>query len=86
MRAMRVAEIKDKAIGPGTREDPQPGLGQALIRVQAAGLNGADRAQVAGFYPPPPRRASPATSPAWSWRAKWSPRPPPFPASSPARG
>ena len=35
--AMRVAEIKDKAIGPGTRDDLVPGLGQALIRVRAAG-------------------------------------------------
>ena len=50
---MRVAEIKDKAIGPGTREDPTPGFGQALIRVRAAGINGADPVQVAGFYPPP---------------------------------
>jgi NADPH2:quinone reductase len=50
---MRVAEIKDKAIGPGEREQPVPGLGQALIRVRAAGVNGADPVQVAGFYPPP---------------------------------
>jgi len=51
---VRVAEIKDKVVAPGTREDPAPGLGQALIRVQAAGVNGADPVQVAGFYPPPP--------------------------------
>jgi len=51
---VRVAEIKDKAVGPGTREDPVPGLGQALIRVRGAGVNGADPVQVAGFYPPPP--------------------------------
>ena len=44
---MRVAEIKDKAIGPGEREDLEPGLGQALIRVRAAGVNGADPVQVA---------------------------------------
>ena len=50
---MRVAEIKDKAIGPGEREQPVPGHGQALIRVHAAGVNGADPVQVAGFYPPP---------------------------------
>jgi NADPH:quinone reductase len=49
-----VAEIKDKAVAPGTREDPVPGLGQALIRVHGAGVNGADPVQVAGFYPPPP--------------------------------
>jgi NADPH:quinone reductase len=51
---MRVAQIKDKAIGLGSHEDPVPGLGQALIRVHAAGLNGADPVQVAGYYPPPP--------------------------------
>jgi NADPH:quinone reductase-like Zn-dependent oxidoreductase len=56
---VRVAEIKDKAIGPGTREDPEPGLGQALIRVRAAGVNGADPTQVAGFYPPPPEAGVP---------------------------
>ncbi|HEY2054358.1 MAG TPA: zinc-binding dehydrogenase [Solirubrobacterales bacterium] len=56
---MKVAEIKDKAIGAGSREDPVPGLGQALIRVRAAGLNGADPVQVAGFYPPPPEAGVP---------------------------
>jgi NADPH:quinone reductase-like Zn-dependent oxidoreductase len=56
---MRVAEIKDKAVELGTREDPVPGLGQALIRVRAAGLNGADPVQVAGFYPPPPEAGVP---------------------------
>jgi NADPH:quinone reductase len=60
---MQVAEIKDKAIGPGSREDPVPGLGQALIRVHAAGLNGADPVQVAGFYPPPPEAGVPADIP-----------------------
>ena len=60
---MRVAEIKDKAIGPGTRDDLQPGLGQALIRVRAAGLNGADPVQVAGFYPPPPEAGVPGDIP-----------------------
>ncbi|MGH9273256.1 MAG: zinc-binding dehydrogenase, partial [Acidimicrobiales bacterium] len=34
--------------------DPVPGTGEVLVRVRAAGLNGADRLQVAGFYPPPP--------------------------------
>ena len=56
---MRVAEITEKKIGAGTREDPTPGLGQALIRVHAAGLNGADPVQVAGFYPPPPEAGVP---------------------------
>lgn len=60
---MRVAEIKDKAVGPGTREDPVPGLGQALIRVHGAGVNGADPVQVAGFYPPPPEAGVPGDIP-----------------------
>ncbi len=60
---MRVAEIKDKAIGPGIREDLEPGLGQALIRVHAAGVNGADPVQVAGFYPPPPEAGVPEDIP-----------------------
>jgi NADPH:quinone reductase len=60
---MRVAEIVDKKIGVGTREDPTPGLGQALIRVHAAGLNGADPVQVAGFYPPPAEAGVPADIP-----------------------
>jgi NADPH:quinone reductase-like Zn-dependent oxidoreductase len=60
---MRVAEIKDKAIGLGSREDLEPGLGQALIRVRAAGVNGADPVQVAGFYPPPPEAGVPEDIP-----------------------
>ena len=60
---MRVAEIKDKAVGLGSREDPVPGLGQALIRIRAAGVNGADPVQVAGFYPPPPEAGVPADIP-----------------------
>lgn len=34
--------------------DPVPGAGEVLVRVRAAGLNGADRMQVAGLYPAPP--------------------------------
>jgi putative PIG3 family NAD(P)H quinone oxidoreductase len=36
------------------RPDPVPGAGEVLVRVAAAGLNGADRLQVAGLYPAPP--------------------------------
>ena len=28
---MRAAKITDKKIGPGSHEDPVPGLGQALV-------------------------------------------------------
>ncbi len=34
--------------------DPEPGLGELLVRVHAAGLNGADMLQRKGFYPAPP--------------------------------
>jgi NADPH2:quinone reductase len=60
---MEAAEIKDKKVAPGTREDPVPGLGQALIRVHGAGVNGADPVQVAGFYPPPPEAGVPEDIP-----------------------
>jgi NADPH:quinone reductase len=60
---MQIAQIKDKSIGLGSHEDPVPGLGQALIRVHAAGLNGADPVQVAGFYPPPPEAGVPGDIP-----------------------
>ena len=36
------------------REAPTPGPGEVLVAVKAAGLNGADRLQRAGFYPAPP--------------------------------
>ncbi len=34
--------------------DPTPGSGEVLVRVHAAGLNGADLHQLAGRYPAPP--------------------------------
>src|SRR3954451_20325041 len=34
--------------------DPQPGAGEVLVRVRAAGLNGADMLQRKGGYPAPP--------------------------------
>jgi len=36
------------------REDPEPGKGEVLVRVRAAGLNGADMLQRQGAYPAPP--------------------------------
>src|SRR5688500_7018813 len=35
------------------RPDPEPGRGEALIRVRAAGVNRGDLLQRQGFYPPP---------------------------------
>ena len=51
---MRAATIRDKAIVIEEHPDPVAGAGEVLVRVRAAGLNGADPQQVKGWYPPPP--------------------------------
>lgn len=47
------------ALRPVQVERPQPGPGEILIRVRAAGVNRPDLLQRLGFYPPPP--GAPAT-------------------------
>src|SRR4051812_16809161 len=54
LAAMRAATIVDGRIAVAERPDPEPQDGQLLVRVRAAGLNGADLMQLAGHYPPPP--------------------------------
>ena len=54
MPAMRAATIRDGAIVVETHPDPEPGSGELLVRVRAAGLNGADMMQLRGLYPAPP--------------------------------
>ena len=55
---MKVIEIespgREYRLVPGERAKPEPGPGEVLIAVQAAGLNNADLLQAQGFYPPPP--------------------------------
>src|SRR3712207_7977122 len=51
---MRAATIADEQVTVQDHDDPTPGLGQVLIRVKAAGLNGADMLQRRGRYPAPP--------------------------------
>src|SRR4051794_8616830 len=51
---MRAATIRDGRIEVAEHPDPQPQDGQLLVRVHAAGLNGADMMQLAGRYPAPP--------------------------------
>src|SRR5437763_5367657 len=51
---MRAAVIVEGRIEIQERPDPVPGEGEILIRVRAAGVNGADLMQRAGRYPPPP--------------------------------
>jgi NADPH:quinone reductase len=52
--AMRAATIRDGEVLIGERPDPEPGAGELLVRVRAAGLNGADILQRKGAYPAPP--------------------------------
>jgi NADPH:quinone reductase len=59
---MRAVTIRDGGrIEVADHHDPVPGKGELLVRVEAAGLNWADTAQRAGFYPAPP--GSPADIP-----------------------
>jgi NADPH:quinone reductase len=51
---MRAVTIRDGEIVVVDHPDPEPGAGEILVRVRAAGLNGADMMQKAGRYPAPP--------------------------------
>lgn len=51
---MRAVTIRDQQLGVADHPDPEPGAGEALVRVRAAGLNGADMHQRRGLYPAPP--------------------------------
>jgi NADPH:quinone reductase-like Zn-dependent oxidoreductase len=50
---MRAVVIDDGQVSVGERPEPVPQAGELLVRVEAAGLNGADLMQRAGLYPPP---------------------------------
>jgi putative PIG3 family NAD(P)H quinone oxidoreductase len=51
---MLAATIDNGEIAPAQQPDPEVGAGELLVRVKAAGLNGADILQRKGAYPPPP--------------------------------
>jgi putative PIG3 family NAD(P)H quinone oxidoreductase len=51
---MRAATIRDGEVVVEEHPDPEPGAGEVLVRVRAAGLNGADMMQRRGLYPAPP--------------------------------
>jgi NADPH:quinone reductase len=51
---MRAVTIHDGDLVIEEHPDPQPGPGEVLIKVRAAGLNGADMHQRLGRYPAPP--------------------------------
>ena len=58
---MRAATIIDGEVGVQEHPDGVAGAGEVLVRVRAAGLNGADAMQRKGRYPAPP--GSPADIP-----------------------
>lgn len=51
---MRAVVIRDEQLTVEERPDPEPGAGQVLVAIKAAGLNGADMHQRLGRYPAPP--------------------------------
>jgi NADPH:quinone reductase len=51
---VRAVVIEDGALAVENRPDPEPGSHEVLVRVRAAGLNGADMLQRKGAYPAPP--------------------------------
>jgi NADPH:quinone reductase len=51
---MLAVTISDGRLVTAERPDPEPGRGELLVRVAAAGLNGADLQQLKGRYPAPP--------------------------------
>jgi putative PIG3 family NAD(P)H quinone oxidoreductase len=51
---VRAATIRDGEVLVEEHPDPEPGSGEVLVRVRAAGLNGADMLQRRGRYPAPP--------------------------------
>lgn len=51
---MRAVTIRDGALSVEEHPDPEPGPGEILVTVRAAGLNGADMLQRKGAYPAPP--------------------------------
>ncbi len=52
---MRAVTIKDDhSLSVEEHPDPEPGAGECLVAVKAAGLNGADMHQRLGRYPAPP--------------------------------
>jgi NADPH:quinone reductase len=51
---MRAVTVRDGAVAVEEHPDPSPQAGEILVRIRAAGLNGADILQMKGRYPAPP--------------------------------
>ena len=58
---MRTLTIHDQTLMVSERPDPEPGVGEVLVRVRGAGINALDMLQRRGAYPAPP--GSPADIP-----------------------
>jgi putative PIG3 family NAD(P)H quinone oxidoreductase len=55
MQAIEITEFGGpEVLAPVARKKPEPGPGEALIRVRAAGINRPDTLQRKGLYPAPP--------------------------------
>jgi NADPH:quinone reductase-like Zn-dependent oxidoreductase len=51
---VRALTIHDEQLSVEQHPDPEPGVGELLVRIHAAGLNAADLLQRRGLYPAPP--------------------------------
>jgi NADPH:quinone reductase len=51
---MKALTIQDQNLVVDERPDPEPGVGEVLVRVHAAGVNALDMLQRRGAYPAPP--------------------------------
>ncbi|HKF92933.1 MAG TPA: alcohol dehydrogenase catalytic domain-containing protein, partial [Acidimicrobiia bacterium] len=51
---MRAVTVVEGRLEWREHPDPEPGAGELLVDVRAAGLNSADMAQRLGLYPAPP--------------------------------
>jgi NADPH:quinone reductase len=51
---VKAVTVRDGELSVDDHADPEPGSGEVLVRVHAAGLNGADMMQRRGLYPAPP--------------------------------
>jgi putative PIG3 family NAD(P)H quinone oxidoreductase len=54
IRRVKAVTVRDGELSVEEHPDPEPGSGEVLVRVRAAGLNGADMMQRRGYYPAPP--------------------------------
>jgi NADPH:quinone reductase len=54
IRRVKAVTVRDGELSVEDHPDPEPGSGEVLVRVHAAGLNGADMMQRRGLYPAPP--------------------------------